>query len=407
MAGARHRRPLARAVVFAALAAGVGLSAAACAGEWSGRVGAELRLFTQSPADPRQEGPSNLSLVAEPEYYTAWNGKRDGFTFVPFLRLDQHDGGRTHADIRELTWLHAADDWELRAGIRKVFWGVTEAEHLVDIVNQSDFVEDPDGEDKLGQPMLNLALIRAWGTLDLFVLPGFRERTFPGIEGRLRPLVPVDTAQTQYADDAKERHIDAALRWHRVIDEWDIGLSHFSGTSRDPRLLPGVNRTGELVLIPRYDLIDQTGLDVQWTHEAWLWKLEAIRRSGQGPTYTAATGGFEYTVANAFASTMDVGLVAEYLYDERGLRSLNPFQDDLMLGLRLGANDAQSTDALLAVIVDRQTRAAFYSLEANRRVGTRWKLALVARAFARTGADDPLASYRNDDYIQTELSLYF
>src|SRR3569832_1405690 len=333
MAGARHRRPLARAVVFAALAAGVGLSAAACAGEWSGRVGAELRLFTQSPADPRQEGPSNLSLVAEPEYYTAWNGKRDGFTFVPILRLDQHDGGRTHADIRELT--------------------------------------------------------------------------FPGSEGRLRPLVPVDTAQTQYADDAKERHIDAALRWHRVIDEWDIGLSHFSGTSRDPRLLPGVNRTGELVLIPRYDLIDQTGLDVQWTHEAWLWKLEAIRRSGQGPTYTAATGGFEYTVANAFASTMDVGLVAEYLYDERGLRSLNPFQDDLMLGLRLGANDAQSTDALLAVIVDRQTRAAFYSLEANRRVGTRWKLAQNTHTNTRTGADDPLASYRNDDYIQTELSLYF
>src|SRR3569832_1136492 len=140
MAGARHRRPLARAVVFAALAAGVGLSAAACAGEWSGRMGAELRLFTQSPADPRQEAASNLSLVAEPKYYTAWNGKRDGFTFVPFQHHKQHDNRRTHADIRELTWLHAADDWELRAGIRKVFWGVTEAEHLVDIVNQSVFV---------------------------------------------------------------------------------------------------------------------------------------------------------------------------------------------------------------------------------------------------------------------------
>src|SRR3569832_2461459 len=104
MAGARHRRPLARAVVFAALAAGVGLSAAACAGEWSGRVGAELRLFLFLLVVLCFVGLSYLSLVAEPEYYTAWNGKRDGFTFVPFLRLDQHDGGRTHADIRELTW---------------------------------------------------------------------------------------------------------------------------------------------------------------------------------------------------------------------------------------------------------------------------------------------------------------
>src|SRR3569623_3577147 len=104
MAGARHRRPLARAVVFAALAAGVGLSAAACAGEWSARMGAELRLFTQSPADPRQAAASNQSLVAEPEYYTASNGKRDGFTIVPYLRLEQHAGGRTHAAIREHTW---------------------------------------------------------------------------------------------------------------------------------------------------------------------------------------------------------------------------------------------------------------------------------------------------------------
>src|SRR3569832_2511972 len=118
MAGARHRRPLARAVVFAALAAGVGLSAAACAGEWSGRVGAELRLFTQSPADPRQEGPSNLSLVAEPEYYPAWNGKRDGFTFVPFLRLYLHDGGRTHADGRGRAGRRAAGGGGGRAGGR-------------------------------------------------------------------------------------------------------------------------------------------------------------------------------------------------------------------------------------------------------------------------------------------------
>lgn len=402
MSGVQHMRSFTWTAVLTALAFGP-----AAAGEWSGRVGTELRLFTQPPADPRQERVSNLSLVAEPEYYAEWNGKHDSFTFVPFLRVDQHDSERSHADIRELAWSHAASDWELRAGIRKVFWGVTEAEHLVDIINQSDFVEDPDGEDKLGQPMINLALIRGWGTLDMYLLPGFRERTFPGIKGRLRTLIPVDTEQTQYADAAKQRHIDAALRWHRVVDDWDIGLSHFSGTSRDPRFLLGFDHSGAPVLIPRYDLIDQTGLDMQWTHQAWLWKLEAMHRSGQGHNYSAATGGFEYTVAGAFASSLDVGLLAEYLYDQRGMHSFNPFQDDLMFGVRLGFNDAQSTDALFAVIVDRDTRAAFYSLEANRRIGTRSKLALVARAFAHTTADDPLANYRNDDYIQTEFSVYF
>jgi len=33
-----------------------------------------------------------------------------------------------------------ADDWELTTGVSKVYWGVMEAVHLVDIINQTDFV---------------------------------------------------------------------------------------------------------------------------------------------------------------------------------------------------------------------------------------------------------------------------
>ena len=78
----------------------------------------------------------------------------------------------------------------MRVGIRKEFWGVTEFQHLVDVINQTDGVEDFDGEDKLGQQMVNLSLVNDWGIVDLFLLPGFRERTYAGEEGRLRgPLV--------------------------------------------------------------------------------------------------------------------------------------------------------------------------------------------------------------------------
>jgi len=59
----------------------------------------------------------------------------------------------------------------------------------------------------------------------------------------------------------------------------DIGLAHFSGTSREPRLTPGANAAGNSVLIPHYELIDQTSADVQLTTDAWLWKLEMIHRS--------------------------------------------------------------------------------------------------------------------------------
>jgi len=45
--------------------------------------------------------------------------------------------------------------------------------------------------------------------------------------------------------------------------------------------------SGELAVRPRYDIIDQTSLDFQWTHNAWLWKLEAIGRNGQGDYFGA------------------------------------------------------------------------------------------------------------------------
>ena len=92
--------------------------------------------------------------------------------------------------LREAYW--AYEDWsykgteiELLVGINKVFWGVTESVHLVDIVNQTDLVEDLDQEDKLGQPMVNLALQHDWGLLNIYLLPYFRERTFPGIDWSL------------------------------------------------------------------------------------------------------------------------------------------------------------------------------------------------------------------------------
>jgi hypothetical protein len=276
----------------------------------------------------------------------------------------------------------------------------------VDIVNQTDLVENPDGEDKLGQPMIRTSLIRSWGIVDLFVLPGFRERTFPGEEGRLRPGIPI-SEDAQYESGAEEGHVDFAARWSHVLGPIDIGLSHFNGTSREPRLLPGVSPDGEPELVPFYDLIDQTGLDLQATLSNWLLKLEAINRSGQGEPFAAATAGFEYTFYGVFGSSIDVGPVAEYLWDERGADGASPFQDDVFAGARLAFNDVQSTEVLTGAIVDRETDATLFLLEAGRRIGASWKIEAEIRAFSGTPPTDPLASLRADDYFQLGVSRHF
>jgi hypothetical protein len=371
--------------------------------EWSGYVSAEYRAFAQQPLDPRQHD-NNLSFSAQPEYYSSWDGNSQSFAFVPFVRWDEHDEERSHADIRELTWLKAADDWELRVGIRKVFWGVTESQHLVDIINQTDLVEAPDGEEKLGQPMINLALIRDWGTLDLFVLPGFRERTFPGVDGRLRSALPVDSRHALYESPDKDRHIDLAARWTRVIGDWDVGLSAFKGTSRDPRFIPNASGTA---LIPVYDLITQWGLDLQATLGAWLWKLEAINRAGQGEQYNAFTAGFEYTLVGIADSATDLGMIVEFLYDDRGNQALTPFADDIMLGARLSLNDVQSTEFLLGMIADSSDSTRSVKLESSRRLGDSWKITLEGQAFTHVADSDLLTAMRKDNYLQLELARYF
>ncbi|NIM50873.1 MAG: hypothetical protein GTN62_10580 [Gemmatimonadales bacterium] len=379
---------------------------APAAGQVSGRATVESRVFPRSPLLDTQHR-SDLSLILEPELYLELARGRHSFLFEPFLRLDLRDGRRTHWDVRALAWRMTARSWELQLGIRKVFWGVVESQHLVDIVNQTDLVENPDGEDKLGQLMVYVALIRSWGTVEFYLLPWFRERTFPGAEGRLRFPLPVATDSAAYQSGARRRHVDWAVRWSHTIGAWDLGLAHFSGTSREPRLVPGKDRSGSAVLIPHYDLIHQTSLDALWTKGGWVWKLEAMTRSGQGSRFAAFTGGFEYTLFGVLGTGADLGILAEYSHDTRGVEATTPFNDDLFLGGRLVLNDVQSSDILVGAMIDRNTRATLLLLEASRRLSDGWTLAVEARAFAGVGGSDFLAGLRKDHYLQIQVAWHF
>ncbi|MCK5498615.1 MAG: hypothetical protein KAI77_05405 [Gammaproteobacteria bacterium] len=382
------------------------LSFSVTAGQWSGYLGTEFRYFTQDPRDPRQHD-ENLSLVFEPEYYHEWDKGTQSLAFVPFFRLDQHDNERTHFDIRELTWLKAAENWELRVGLRKVFWGVTEFQHLVDIINQTDLVENIDTEDKLGQPMINLALINDWGTVDLFIMPYFRERTFPGIEGRPRNQPVVDEGLSKYESSAKEKHIDFAVRYSNYFGDWDVGVAHFYGTSRDPRSILTMNSSGAPVLTPFYDIINQTSIDLQATKGDMLWKLEALHRSGQGETYNAVAGGFEYTFVGIFDSVIDLGVLGEYHYDGRGEDALTFFEDDIATGMRFAFNDAQSSEALVGLIWDRNTGGKFLNIEASRRIGNDWMLEMESRFLFSQSSSDPAFAISRDDYLELFLTYNF
>jgi len=318
--------------------------------EFSGFVGIESRFFAYSPEfgqDPQRVQPSAM-LQGEARY--EFNDGNDLLTLIPYARLDDVDGRRTHFDLREANWQHLADDWDLVIGLGKVFWGKTEARHLVDIINQTDYVDDSDAEQKLGQPMINLNLHRDWGSLALFVLPGFREPEWPGRNGRLRTALPVSVHDPEpiYESGAEDHHVDFAGRWTHTLGDWDLGLSRFHGTSREPRLNVAFDQGGRLVLQQSFDIIDQTGVDIQATKGTWLWKFEGISRwSGQADShFLAAVGGFEYTIFDLFETGSDLGLLLEYLYDGRNSGApQTAAQDDVFAGARVTLNDVQDTSS--------------------------------------------------------------
>ncbi|MDA8524357.1 hypothetical protein N9L04_03010, partial [Alphaproteobacteria bacterium] len=226
---------------------------------------------------------------------------------------------------------------------------------------------------------------------------------------------------------------DYALRYQNNFGAFDVGLSWFDGTARVPQLLATgeANSTNGLPKLRAYYAeLTQTGLDVQATLGPWLLKLEVTQSTenrfesnmGGFPSLASAqeeteinraTGGFEYTFYNLFASGTDLGLVAEYMYDERKENSPHPFGNDVGIGLRWTANDPQSTAILVGGLIDLDTDSSSISLEAERRLGRSFKAILEARFADKVGATDSGQQDRlakalaDEDSVRFRLAYYF
>ena len=374
--------------------------------EFTGYVEPEMQLFLQKGSKPEQPR-ANMSVAGEVSAKYFWDDSDQSLVITPFMRVDMHDDKRTHADLRAFKYAYVNGAWEFRAGIDKVFWGVTEAVHLVDVINQTDMVEDIRGREKLGQPLISLSTYQDWGTVDLYLLPWFRERLFPGANGRPATDIPVDTSQTKFESGQKQHHLDFAARYSNTFDIWDVGVSYFQGTERNPILLPGLDSSGSPVLIPYYAQINQISTDIQATKGAWLYKFEGLWRKELDDRYMQATGGVEYTLYGILGSPADLGLVAEYIWDERRKTPQNPYDNDAFAGLRWTANDTDGTSLLTGAVVDMDTQATFYAAEFEKRLGQNYKLSIDARIFAGQPASDPYYTLKDDDFLQIRLARYF
>ena len=387
--------------------------------ELSGRLAVEGRWYYQDGDHPGQESHAG-GFVVEPELYVE-DAEGRSLTVAPFFRYDAADSRRTHVDVREAYLLLLGEigegEWELRLGADRVFWGVAESRHLVDIVNQTDLIEHPNEEAKLGQPMAHLTWSGDSGVVELFALTYHRERTFPGRSGRLRSRFVVDDERVSYESAAGEWHVDLAARYSQNFGPLDLGLSVFEGTGREPCLgclPPTIDRNGEPLLVPHYEQIRQFGVDAQLTIEAWLFKIEVIHRAGARnqagleQDYAAFVAGGEYTFNGIFGSPADLGLLAEWNHDGRGEQATNVFDNDVFLGARLALNDVQSTEFVASVLgdVDHSTRSLV--VELNRRLSDQWSLHIEGVVILGVDKAD-LTHYqtRRDSFVELQVTCNF
>jgi len=368
---------------------------------------AEYRYFYDEAqfADQKDHFPA---FAIRPKYSVDWKKQKQSLIFEGFFRLDV-DEKRTHGDIRELYYQKVLKKWELSLGLKKVYWGVAESNHLVDIVNQTDAVESFDGEQKLGQPMAHLSTFtNKYGTFDFFYLPYHRRRVFSGKFGRFRFPQVIDAEDLGYESSAEELNQDFAFRWSHYFGPVDIGLSHFYGNGREP--LFTFDQTG---INAFYPIINQSGLDLQITHSAFLWKFEAIYRTADNNApedirnFIAYVGGLEYTFSNVNGRGLDIGVLGEYLYDERDEWAFTALQNDVFFGSRLGFNDANDSAILFGGIADLDKSTRIFSVEASRRFGQSWTGEVEGRFFTDIDENELIFSnFQNDSFLRISISKY-
>ena len=453
-------RIMLRSLWFAVCVIGIGgtvamhpASARAQAGiaeiDFTGRLSAESRWFPRAALFPGQ-GSHASGFVAVPNLYIEDEAGRV-LNVTPFFRYDSADDRRTHFDLREayilLSGALGNGEWELRLGIDRVFWGVVESRHLVDIVNQIDLVEHPDEKTRMGQPMAYVTWSSDWGVVELLGMPYNRERTFPGSKGRLRASLVVDEDRVEYESSFGKWNPDIAARYSQTLGMMDFGISVFDGTAREPALgvdppvasapsapsvpsaplvspgtggpsgTPGLpappGLTGPPVLYPIYDQIRQYGLDAQWTTGSLLLKLEAIRRSGarnlagMKETYNAFVLGGEYTFFSLWDSAADLTLFAEWDRDGRGRRATNFYENDLFAALRLMLNDVQGTEMTASVLYDLDKSQRIFGLELARRLTDTFSLDLGAVAITNIDPADLYYDLRRDGFVQLGINYHF
>lgn len=395
-----------RGIVFGIVLAAVGLAAPGLSAgelyhEHYGKMDVHFDHYWQAGTTTGQR--RNFAVVDMKPGLLAEHG---AYQFLLEPRLTTGNSGAGRADLTEAHISVRGETVDILLGNSVEFWGTVESYNPVDILNSYDYTRGLTRGQKRGAPMLKLSTPLGPGQIDAFLLPRFVENDYPGVASRLRTAFLMANDTASYSGGAKRDEIGHALRWSGYVGDLDMGLSHFAGIGREPRMLAQADGR----LRPDYSRITQTGFDLQYLLGDTAFKGEFIHRTGQYDrhgimkSYRAAVVGLEHNIYDVAASGYDLVLLAEFATDSRQGDSHTGFQNDLVAGARLLLNDIDDSEAMALLTRDLDYDASTLKLSYNSRMSDNLVLKTHLSLHSKLARDLNNAAFERDQYAGVTLS---
>lgn len=391
-----------------------------------GEVAFEGRAFLPDDDDSTDDAAAGLFTRLE------WSHERGPWQQRArvFGRIDVIDEERDRIVVEEAWAQYWKGALKLRIGADIVNWTATEAFHPADVINARNLDSDIENYEKLGEPMVQVALSLPTNTsFELYAMPAYMSPILPSPRSRLSPVPEGAVAGERLMVDRDGRFTNdtfgpqGAVRIRQVIGGADIALHALEHMDRIQPVVvpePGTNRVHAV-----FRTVRQLGATYSQVIGGFIGKLELAHRDFArlleteplGPIperdHTTVAVGFEYGWVHDAGSESTILLEGQSVFGlSRAARAeVNPFQRDVLVGYRFAWNDEDSKELRLSAIIDVENPDEYLiNASYRQRLGETWGVELGARLFnASYDGSSPwgLVPLRDADMVRLVLTRYF